>query len=323
MRHKYEYDAFISHAVEDKIPIANELCAKLEKAGLRVWYSGKELGIGDSIEKTIEKGLNRSRYGIVIFSPTYLAKNWTIREFYTLLAREINERKVILPVLYNITLNDLKNKDLLMADRFAVDADRGLDFVVEKLIREIKKPEATVRRVAWFSRMWLVLALSLLANVAFLLKSLFASPVPTVVADNPDTARSHGPWDAEALAGQMATLARSLNDCTCPERTHSENPVIRNVSHHYNSPGQDEGYLSTDQQPGRKERPSKRAQKMTMALVFQVETDVQPEHEEADRGLAEILHAINKQSHGKAEIALSQTSHRHGRVCPAIREEAE
>ena len=74
-QNKYEYDAFISHAVEDKIPIANELCAKLEQAGLKIWYSGKELGVGDSIEKTIEKGLNRSRYGIVIFSPTYLAKN--------------------------------------------------------------------------------------------------------------------------------------------------------------------------------------------------------------------------------------------------------
>ena len=60
MRHnKYDYDAFISHAVEDKIPIANELCAKLEAAGLKIWYSGKELGVGDSIEKTIQNGLNR------------------------------------------------------------------------------------------------------------------------------------------------------------------------------------------------------------------------------------------------------------------------
>lgn len=143
----YEYDAFISHAVEDKIPIANELCAKLERAGLKIWYSGKELGIGDSIEKTIERGLNRSRYGIVILSPTYLAKNWTIREFYTLLAKEIEEHKVILPVLYNVGVDELKKKDLLMADRFAVSADRGLDFVVDKLVGEIRKPKAAKRRM--------------------------------------------------------------------------------------------------------------------------------------------------------------------------------
>lgn len=146
--HNYEYDAFISHAVEDKIPIANELCARLEQAGLRVWYSGKELGIGDSIEKTIERGLNRSRYGIVVLSPTYLAKNWTIREFYTLLAKEIEDRKVILPVLYNVTPDDLKERDLHMADRFAVNADLGLEYVVDRLVREIRKPELRKPRKA-------------------------------------------------------------------------------------------------------------------------------------------------------------------------------
>src|SRR5690606_9252672 len=170
-QHNYDYDAFISHAVEDKIPIANELCAKLERAGLKVWYSGKELGVGDSIEKTIQKGLNRSRYGIVIFSPTYLAKNWTIREFYTLLAKEIEEQKVILPVLYNVTLDDLKNKDLVMADRFAVNADRGIDFVVDRLVREIRKSEvAPKKELAWFSKIWLALILSLFANLAFLVR---------------------------------------------------------------------------------------------------------------------------------------------------------
>ncbi|HEU5146193.1 MAG TPA: toll/interleukin-1 receptor domain-containing protein, partial [Chryseosolibacter sp.] len=175
-QNKYEYDAFISHAVEDKIPIANELCAKLESAGLRIWYSGKELGVGDSIEKTIEKGLHRSRYGIVILSPTYLAKNWTIREFYTLLAKEIEEQKVILPVLYNVTVDDLKNKDLLMADRFAVNADRGLDFVVSKLVSEIKKPKVAEPKTAWLSRIWVVLIASLLANLFFLLRSDMFSP---------------------------------------------------------------------------------------------------------------------------------------------------
>lgn len=171
-QNKYEYDAFISHAVEDKIPIANELCARLERAGLKIWYSGKELGIGDSIEKTIQKGLTRSRYGIVIFSPTYLAKNWTIREFYTLLAKEIDEQKVILPVLYNITLDDLKNKDLVMADRFGVNADRGMDYVVEKLVREIKMSNATKPRYSWAAKLWFVLILSLFTNLAFIFRSV-------------------------------------------------------------------------------------------------------------------------------------------------------
>lgn len=171
-QNKYEYDAFISHAVEDKIPIANDLCAKLEQAGLRVWYSGKELGIGDSIEKTIENGLHRSRYGIVILSPTYLAKNWTIREFYTLLAKEIEDRKVILPVLFNVTPDDLRDKDLHMADRFAVNADMGLDHVVARLVAEIRRAPAPKRRVRWLSGVWAVLTFSLMLNMMYLVRDI-------------------------------------------------------------------------------------------------------------------------------------------------------
>ncbi|MDQ2656494.1 MAG: toll/interleukin-1 receptor domain-containing protein [Bacteroidota bacterium] len=267
---KYEYDAFISHAVEDKIPIANELCARLEMAGLRIWYSGKELGVGDSIEKTIAKGLNRSRYGIVIFSPTYLAKNWTIREFYTLLAKEIEEHKVILPVLYNIELDDLKNKDLLMADRFAVNADRGLDFVVERLVREIRKPEMATPKVAWFSRMWLFLGLSLLINVALVMKSVFPdASEESLRAQRVAEIPARPQIMTSGLFTEMQGLVSQLNHDSCPcrdERRPSPAPagLIRN----------DENGLRMDpreaDQPRQQERP-KAGSKMTMAVVFQIE----------------------------------------------------
>lgn len=139
MAGNYLYDAFISHAVEDKIPIANELCQKLEQAGLKIWYSGRELNAGDSIATTIHDGLNKSRFGIVILSKNYVSKNWPLREFYHLLARENEGRKVILPVLYNINPEDLALKDLTMADRFAIKADKGIDHVVTKLLDVIKR----------------------------------------------------------------------------------------------------------------------------------------------------------------------------------------
>jgi TIR domain len=134
MKSAYLYDAFISHAVEDKIPIANELFQKLEQAGLKIWYSGRELNAGDSIATTIHDGLNKSRFGIVIFSKNYISKTWTLREFFHLMAREKDGNKVILPILYEVTPKDLALKDLTMADRFAIKADKGLDHVVSKLL---------------------------------------------------------------------------------------------------------------------------------------------------------------------------------------------
>ena len=263
MRHnKYEYDAFISHAVEDKIPIANDLCAKLEAAGLKIWYSGKELGVGDSIEKTIQNGLNRSRYGIVIFSPTYLAKNWTIREFYTLLAKEIEEQKVILPVLYNITLDELKNKDLLMADRFAVNADKGMDFVVERLVKEIKKSNAAANtRRPWLSKIGFLLGLSLLANIVLLTKStLFSAHPPRPSQEFRPVSDPNTFATTEQFLGKVQGILSGMNLCTCQGERGSSAGL------HTGTPPEDIASMATDREAGG-------VKKMTMAVIFHMETD--------------------------------------------------
>lgn len=307
----YEYDAFISHAVEDKIPIANELCSKLENAGLKIWYSGKELGVGDSIEKTIQKGLNCSRYGIVIFSPTYLAKNWTIREFYTLLAKEIEEHKVILPVLYNVTLDDLKNKDLLMADRFAINADKGIDFVVQKLVHEIKKSQALKVEPAWFSKLWFILILSLLANVGFLINGNVLPGSGTKSYQgfegqkNPVNASSASLFN-ERFFEDMNKVFSEFNSCSC---TPQKQPSSKrgDASRHDGA----KNFYLTSQSSGpsiKDEKPTpghSDARKMTMALVFQMETGA-PSQGEIKEDVESLLTSVSQagtSAFGNSEVS--------------------
>lgn len=135
----YLYDVFISHAVEDKIPIANELCRRLEEKKLKVWYSGNELSVGDRLTESIHKSLDQCRFGVVIISPTYLSKIWALSEFFFLLRKEKDDHKVILPVLYDITPQELASRSTLMAEMFAVRADKGMDHVIEKLYAEIQR----------------------------------------------------------------------------------------------------------------------------------------------------------------------------------------
>lgn len=142
---RFKYDAFVSHAVEDKIAVANDLCNRLEKAGLKLWYSGKELKIGDSLEKTIETGLAQSRYGIVILSQMYLQKNWPRKEYYMLKSKEAELGKVILPVLHDITVDELQKFDISVPDRWAISIDNGIDLVVQKLLEEIQGNTSQVR----------------------------------------------------------------------------------------------------------------------------------------------------------------------------------
>lgn len=148
MAKEYKYDAFISHAVEDKLAIANDLARGLEEAGLSIWYSGSELNAGDSIDKVIQDGLHRSRYGIVILSKNYLDKNWTMKELHFLMSKEGPERKVILPVLFDVSPEDLAAKDINLADRYGLRADGGMGVLVKKLVAEINKGKQTEKKEA-------------------------------------------------------------------------------------------------------------------------------------------------------------------------------
>jgi hypothetical protein len=135
---KYRYDVFISHAVEDKIPIVNALDEALRAKGLEVWYSGKELSIGDKLTQTIYQGLNESRYGVVILSPTYLRKAWALDEFFQLIRRQQEGIKVVLPVLYDITPEELAARYPPMADLVGVSASAGVETVVNKIYKAIQ-----------------------------------------------------------------------------------------------------------------------------------------------------------------------------------------
>ncbi|MGL4598860.1 MAG: toll/interleukin-1 receptor domain-containing protein [Bacteroidia bacterium] len=140
---KYTYDLFISHAFEDKNDFANELALELKRKGIRVWYSGFELTIGTSISSSINKALLESEYGLVLISPTYLEKAWAMKELETLFAVE-DQRKRILPVLHKISINELRNKLPVLADRYAILSSKGIAYIVDRIIEVVQaQPKAT------------------------------------------------------------------------------------------------------------------------------------------------------------------------------------
>jgi hypothetical protein len=61
------FDVFISHATEDKDAFfVRPLVAELENRKVRVWYDENEAKIGSSVLRSIDAGLTKSRFGIVI-----------------------------------------------------------------------------------------------------------------------------------------------------------------------------------------------------------------------------------------------------------------
>jgi len=129
-----EWDAFISHASEDKEGFVRPLAEALQKRGLRVWYDEFTLRVGDGLRSSIDRGLACSRFGVVVLSPAFFSKHWTQRELDGLAAKEVKGKKVILPIWHNVAFDDVHSYSLMLADRVAASSADGIETVVQKLI---------------------------------------------------------------------------------------------------------------------------------------------------------------------------------------------
>ncbi len=76
------WDVFISHASEDKDRLVRSLAKQLSDVyKVSVWYDEFSLEYGDFLLDSIEKGLQESAFGIVVFSDEFFKKTWTGHEY--------------------------------------------------------------------------------------------------------------------------------------------------------------------------------------------------------------------------------------------------
>jgi hypothetical protein len=129
-----EWDCFISHASEDKTEFVEHLARELGSRGLKIWYDNFTLKVGDSLRRSIDRGLARSHYGVVVLSPNFFAKEWPQKELDGLVAREVEGRKVILPVWHRIDAASIRTYSPLLADRVAISSSLGVKKVADALI---------------------------------------------------------------------------------------------------------------------------------------------------------------------------------------------
>ena len=93
-----EFDVFISHAYKDKEDLIEELYRILN-------------------------GTKKAEFAIIVISENFFDREWTERELAGFLNRQNrNGQKLILPILHNITTEQLKAKYPLVADIQAIDS---------------------------------------------------------------------------------------------------------------------------------------------------------------------------------------------------------
>ena len=132
-----EWDVFISHAGEDKETVARPLATALSQRGLRVWYDEFALRLGDSLRRSIDHGLSRSRYGVVILSPSFFEKEWPQKELDALANLEVDGEKRILPVWHGLGRDEVAKHSPMLSDRVAVSTARGMETLITEILRVV------------------------------------------------------------------------------------------------------------------------------------------------------------------------------------------
>lgn len=109
-------DVFLCHAWDDRKDSAKELHDLLESKGVSVWFSEKDVFLGSSLLREIDKGLAKSKVGIVLVTPSFIQRvngeGIAEKELSALLARDL-----LVPIVHNTTFEELREVSPLLGSR--------------------------------------------------------------------------------------------------------------------------------------------------------------------------------------------------------------
>lgn len=109
-------DVFLCHAWDDRAGAARELHDQLESRGVSVWFSEKDVALGTSLLREIDKGLAKSRVGIVLVTTALLRRlqgeGIADKELSALLARDL-----LVPIVHGTTFEALREVSPLLGSR--------------------------------------------------------------------------------------------------------------------------------------------------------------------------------------------------------------
>src|SRR5690348_2973684 len=142
------YDAFISHASEDKEDFVTPLAKILRDYRAEVWFDEFTLTVGKSLRQSIDAGLAKSRFGIVVLSPSFFGKKWPEWELNGIVQRQLSGTgDVILPIWHKVTHADVARYSPSLADIVALSSNSGIESVAAGLLKVIR-PERSALVVA-------------------------------------------------------------------------------------------------------------------------------------------------------------------------------
>ena len=123
---------FLSYAHENAA-FAHKLATDLKLEEIAVWIDYKDINVGDSFLREIERMLQRHDYFVPILSPEYFKSEWCKQELRSAFVRNIKEGVALLPVLHRDC-----NLPPLLYDRIYVDFRGNYEHGLSELVNAIR-----------------------------------------------------------------------------------------------------------------------------------------------------------------------------------------
>lgn len=126
-------DVFLCHAWDDRKGAAKKLHDLLESHGVSVWFSEKDVTLGATLLREIDRGLAKSRVGVVLVTPALLRRlageGIADKELSALLARDL-----LVPIVHDTTYEALRDISPLLGSRSGLNTEEDtIENVAAKL----------------------------------------------------------------------------------------------------------------------------------------------------------------------------------------------
>jgi len=132
-------DFFLCHAWDDRAGAAKELYDQLQSRGVSVWFSEVDVRLGTQLLREIDKGLAKSRVGIVLVTPALLVRlqgeSIADKELSVLLARD-----QLVPIVHGTTYEALRDVSPMLASRSGLSTVENPMAVVASKLAELVAP---------------------------------------------------------------------------------------------------------------------------------------------------------------------------------------
>lgn len=131
-------DLFLCHAWDDRRGAATELHDLLEARGVSVWFSEKDILLGQPFMREIDRGLAKSRAGLVLITPAFLNRvdggGVSDKELSELLARD-----QLIPVVHATTYDEVRRISPLLGSRNGLStAEDSMEVIATKIAELVR-----------------------------------------------------------------------------------------------------------------------------------------------------------------------------------------